>query len=138
VSWSTDKDFGEQAVVAVWKWFSTMGLFAQVATGNWRQWDFALRGYIEVKHDARAEETGRLFVETHARGIPSGISTSKATTWVFVIGRRAFILSADVLKEIATRLPETTTRDGKTGRLLALDRLSDIAHVEVNLGRLLE
>lgn len=138
MSWSADKDFGEQAVVAVWKWFSTMGLFAQVATGNWRQWDFALRGYVEVKHDSRAEETGRLFVETHARGIPSGISTSKATTWVFVAGRRAIFVSADVLKEISVRLPEMTTRDGKTGRLLSFDRLPGIAHVEINLGRFLE
>lgn len=40
---------------------------------------------IEVKHDKIAHKSGRLFVEFECRGKPSGISTTKADFWAFVL-----------------------------------------------------
>jgi hypothetical protein len=44
---------------------------------------------IEVKHDRKALQTGNLYVETDCRRRdgwnPSGISTTKATVWFFVL-----------------------------------------------------
>jgi len=67
-------------------------------------------GKIEVKTDARASETGNLFVEYECRGKPSGIETTKATAWVFVIdgGGIATIVDIDVLKFLYGKLKESS------------------------------
>jgi hypothetical protein len=58
---------------------------------------------IEVKHDKRAIELGTLYVEYECRGQPSGISTTQADLWVFVIdlSHCAIVLSTERLKDIA-------------------------------------
>jgi len=40
---------------------------------------------IEVKRDFRASRTGKVFVEFFCRGKPSGISTTEADFWAFMI-----------------------------------------------------
>tara|TARA_R110002020_G_scaffold232609_1_gene444106 strand:- start:20 stop:376 length:357 start_codon:yes stop_codon:yes gene_type:complete len=47
---------------------------------------------IEVKTDLKASETGRVFVEYESRGKPSGISTSKADYYCFVISDFSYII----------------------------------------------
>ena len=56
---------------------------------------------IEVKRDFRASQTGNVFVEFFCRGKPSGIATSEADYWAFVIGTGyVVILPTKALKEI--------------------------------------
>lgn len=40
---------------------------------------------VEVKEDVRASDTGNVVIECESRGKPSGIRTTKADFWVFVI-----------------------------------------------------
>ena len=66
---------------------------------------------FEVKHDHRALETGRVYVEVEhdpgRSGVyrPSGINTTESHCWIFVLGESAplaFIgLSTDRLRELA-------------------------------------
>lgn len=59
---------------------------------------------IEVKLDKLAHKTGNVFVEYRSRGKPSGISTTEAEYWAFIIdGRGAIVLSTERLKEITKR-----------------------------------
>lgn len=63
---------------------------------------FTNGGKIEVKYDRKAHETGNLFVEVISRDKPSGISTTKANYWIFVIDKRqyAIIINVEKLKKI--------------------------------------
>ena len=57
---------------------------------------------IEVKRDFLAAQTGNLFIEYESRGKPSGIATSLADYWAFVLDDdRVIILPRSVLKAIA-------------------------------------
>jgi hypothetical protein len=47
---------------------------------------------IEVKRDLQAYRTGNVYVEYHSRGKASGISTSEADYYCFVIRDNRFIL----------------------------------------------
>lgn len=59
---------------------------------------------LEVKTDFGTEKTGNVFVEYHSRGKPSGISTTQADNWAFVISMTQFIIiDTTHLKEIARR-----------------------------------
>lgn len=57
---------------------------------------------IEVKYDRMAHITGNIYVEFESRGKPSGIATSKANYWIFVIDKKdyAIIVNIKKLKEI--------------------------------------
>ena len=56
---------------------------------------------LEVKRDFRAARTGKVFVEFFCRGKPSGIATTEADFWAFVIdGDYVVILPTEALKEI--------------------------------------
>lgn len=63
---------------------------------------FTNGGKIEVKYDRKAHETGNLFVEVFSRDKPSGISTTKANYWIFVIDKSqyAIILNIEKLKKL--------------------------------------
>ena len=47
---------------------------------------------IEVKTDLLASKTGNVFVEYESRSKPSGISTTEADWWAFVIAKNQIVL----------------------------------------------
>jgi hypothetical protein len=56
---------------------------------------------IEVKTDFQAMQTGNLFIEYESRNKPSGISTSEADFYCFIISNEHLILiKTNQLKEI--------------------------------------
>lgn len=56
---------------------------------------------LEVKMDRIAHKTGRVFVEYESRGKLSGISTTEADYWCYIIeGRGAIIVSTERMKEV--------------------------------------
>jgi len=58
---------------------------------------------VEVKTDRMAHSTGNLAVEYSSRGLPSGIATTKADYWAFVIGdnNTVIFIPTERLKELA-------------------------------------
>jgi hypothetical protein len=62
---------------------------------------------IEVKRDLKAKTTGNVFVEFESRGKPSGIATSEADFWCFVLGDRFVLIEADALKKLVEPLKGT-------------------------------
>ena len=68
------------------------------------QWlgDILSGNTIEVKRDFRASQTGNVFVEFFCRGKPSGLATTQATHWAFVLDDETVVLlPTDKLKHIA-------------------------------------
>ena len=57
---------------------------------------------IEVKYDRMAHRTGNIYVEVYSRGKKSGISTTLANYWIFVIDKKyyAIIINVKKLKEL--------------------------------------
>lgn len=65
---------------------------------------------VEVKRDLRWKETGNVYIETvcwshnKSEWYPSGLSTSKAAYWAFVLETNVFLVPTDLLKQtVATR-----------------------------------
>lgn len=64
-----------------------------------------LRGKtVEVKRDYKAAQTGNLFVEYRSRGKASGLATTRADFWAFILdGQRVIIVPTEHLKKVAQR-----------------------------------
>jgi hypothetical protein len=64
-------------------------------------------GSVEVKTDAKYEKTGRVYVEyeclKRGKWVPSGIQTTTADFWAFVLGLNTFcfFIGTDTLKQAA-------------------------------------
>ena len=85
---------------------------------------------IEVKTDYQAHETGNIFIEYNSRGKQSGISTSEAEFYAFVLSNDKIILiSTAKLKSICRKHLKTKRdirgcdNDTSKGILLPLDEL---------------
>lgn len=57
---------------------------------------------VEVKTDRMAHLTQNIYVEVYSRGKPSGISTTRANYWIFIIEKKdyALIVSVQKLRDI--------------------------------------
>ena len=62
-----------------------------------------LRGKtVEVKRDYIASRTGNLFVEFSSRGKASGLATTRADFWAFILdGERVVIVPTEYLQQVA-------------------------------------
>jgi len=57
---------------------------------------------IEVKYDRMAHKSGNVYVEYQSRGKKSGIATTQANYWIFIIDKKqaGIIVNVNKLKEI--------------------------------------
>lgn len=85
---------------------------------------------LEVKRDFKASQTGRVFVEFFCRGKPSGVATTEADHWAFIMdGGIVIILPTERLKELVEEAKEKgkTVSGGDSnvsqGALINLERL---------------
>ena len=63
---------------------------------------------IEVKTDLQAHKTGNIFIEYYSRGRPSGISTSEADFYAFILSNEKIVLiKTTELKTICRRYINT-------------------------------
>lgn len=60
---------------------------------------------IEIKTDSMAHRTGNVFIEVYSRGKQSGISTTTADYWVYIVERTkaVIIISTDRLKQLVKK-----------------------------------
>jgi hypothetical protein len=132
--WILAKASGDRAELAIAAWFRGRG-FEPYKTLGPAAFDLLLQCPVEVKHDARAVETGNVAIETHHRGQPSGILTSRATYWAIVVGAEAFIVGTEKLRTLALAggFPKAQAGDDQaaTVRLLPVDRLRSKRFVRV-------
>jgi len=98
--WRDAKSLGDVAELAVAEWFIAKGYSVAKSLGR-ASYDLLVQTHIEVKHDRRAEQSGRLAVELRYRGQPSGLMTTSATWWAIVIGREAMLMRTDTLRRCA-------------------------------------
>lgn len=63
---------------------------------------------VEVKCDRMAHKTGNIFIEVYSRGKKSGISTTEADYWVYVIQEREVMLLIPVehLRDLCRKFHE--------------------------------
>ncbi len=75
---------------------------------------------VEVKWDKLAMFTGNLAIEIESRGKPSGLSTTEADWWCFVLGsdlskiKRFVFIETDELKQLAEMHPSVVGGDNNT------------------------
>jgi len=133
-SWIASKAAGDRAEIALAEWFHTRGWSAFKSLSR-ADFDLLLTCEVEVKRDLKSSETGNVAVEVAYHGQPSGIITSPATYWAFVLdGEAVLIKTADLRAAVLTgKYRDVSAGDGlaATVRLVPLDKLKGIkgAHV---------
>jgi hypothetical protein len=124
--WVAAKSRGDSAELAIAAWFRERG-FEPYKTLGLAPFDLLLQCLVEVKHDLQAVVTGNVAIETHHRGQPSGILTSRATYWAIVVGAEAFVVETKELRDLALvgncREVQAGDHRAATVRLLLLDKL---------------
>lgn len=85
---------------------------------------------VEVKRDYMAAKTGNLFVEFESRGRASGLATTRADFWAFILdGERVIIVPTEFLKGVCREIFKTgrTVKGGdsntSTGVLVRIEGL---------------
>lgn len=78
---------------------------------------------IEVKHDRYAESNGRIAVEVSYNGKQSGVYTSTADYWVFVVGKMGYVIDPTKLFIAIQGKPVVTTSGGSGVVLLDLAKV---------------
>jgi len=79
--------------------------FAEKAE-DWVQGIFTGGYKVEVKCDRMAHQTHNIYIEVFSRGKPSGISTTQADYWIFIIYGTAvsIILPTSKIKQLCKEL----------------------------------
>lgn len=111
--WVAAKADGDTAEIAVAGWFQSVGFDVFKTLGN-VAFDLLLQCKVEVKRDRRAAETGNVAVEVEYRGQSSGIHTSQATYWAFVLDGEALIIKTRSLRDLiaSSEFQERRAGDG--------------------------
>ena len=88
---------------------------------------------IEVKRDFKAKKTKRLFIEYRCRGKDSGIMTSEADYWAFVLeGGLVIMLPTKTVKKITLHAIERNKVIAGGDSNLSLGALVDIRDLVLN------
>mgnify|MGYP006246473071 CR=1 FL=1 len=90
---------------------------------------------VEVKRDRKASITGNLFVEFESRGKPSGIETTEADYYCFVVEETYILLDTQKLRNLVETLKGTPREkrggDNNTSRGVLI-ALVDLIHTNKN------
>ncbi len=81
---------------------------------------------LEIKRDFVAGRTGNIFVEYESYGKPSGIKTTQADYWAFILdNQRVIIVPTKFLKDVARHCKQVIGGDKKAskGVLVPVDKL---------------
>ena len=72
---------------------------------TWVKEIFSEGGKTEVKYDRMAHRTGNIYVEVYSRFKKSGISTTKADYWIFIIDKKSYgiLINTKRLKELCKK-----------------------------------
>ena len=78
---------------------------------------------IEVKTDYRAHETGNIAVELECRGKPSGLTTTEADYWAFIIpglDNSIILQRKERVMKLCQDKPTVMVGDGKASKCVLL------------------
>ena len=81
-----DLDFGNKYQEHYINTLTPRPTYLEVIPGNFKPFDFVADGVkYECKADRMAYKTGNICIEYESRGSPSGIETSEADFWVYML-----------------------------------------------------
>ena len=124
--WLAAKSRGDDGERLVGEHFARLGWEVTRSLGR-APYDLLLIGRIEVKTDRKFVKTGNVAVEVSYHGEASGIVTTTATWWAFVLADEVVIVRASVLREtvLSGGHREVSAGDGGAARvrLVPVDEL---------------
>jgi hypothetical protein len=88
------------------------GWHCHAAIGRHAAYDILISATAEIKTDAKAASTGNVAIEIACNGRPSGLTTSTADFWVFVIGNDAYLIRTNKLRIIIRELKPIDANGG--------------------------
>lgn len=118
MEWRAAKSLGDDGERLVCEHFGRLGWEVTRTVGD-APYDVLLLGRVEVKTDRRAAETGNVAVEVSRRGEESGIKTTAAMWWAFVLSDEVVLIRTKVLREAVRsgQFREVAAGDGHVTRV---------------------
>jgi hypothetical protein len=123
-AWIASKTAGDAAEQLAASVFRSLGLLVDQQRGL-APHDLTISGGLEIKNDRRAAATGNIAVETAYNGRPSGITTSTASGWAFLVGPELLLMPTRPLRELVNRGCYRRVAAGE-GATVALVPIADI------------
>ncbi len=116
--WSEAKSLGDDGERLVGEHFARLGWEVTQSIGR-VSYDLLLIGRIEVKTDRQSTKTGHVAVEVSYHGEASGIVTTTATWWAYVLADEVVVIRASVLREavLSGSHREVSAGDGRAARV---------------------
>ena len=132
--WVAAKAEGDTAEIAVAEWFRGRDFDTFQTLGN-APFDLLLQATVEVKRDLKAEKTGNVAVEVSYNRQSSGIHTSPATYWAFVLNGEAILITTRNLRDLIgnSKFREVPAGDGQKSvvKLVPVEVLKRHPHVKL-------
>ncbi|WP_456867060.1 hypothetical protein [Galbibacter sp. BG1] len=129
-----DLKYGEQFEKLILKKVQKKYPNAHKIEGNHKEYDILINDKIslEVKVDNKAIETNNILIESECNGKPSGITTTKASHWVFITHQKVIWVETIKLKKLLKKYKDSYyTIQGdwqaKRGYFLPHNELLDIS-----------
>jgi len=117
-SWIAAKAVGDHAEYLVAEYFRRIGFDALKRVGKAAA-DLELRTSLEIKHDKACERTGNVAIEVECNGKPSGIETTQAQWWVWVIRDEMLMVPVEQVRALAkTHGQPKPAGDGMRARIV--------------------
>ena len=116
--WRAAKSLGDDGERLVGEHFARLGWEVTRSIGR-VSYDLLLIGRVEVKTDRKCADTGNVAVEVSYRGEMSGIVTTTATWWAYVLADEVVVVRASVLREavLSGSHREVSGGDGRAARV---------------------
>jgi hypothetical protein len=111
--WETQKLVGESAENLVARRLAAKGFHVHKAWGQHAAYDLMIFKTLEVKNDTIAATTGKVAVEVECSSRPSGLNTTTADFWVFVIGTDALLIHTAALRRLVRGRPARPANGGR-------------------------
>jgi hypothetical protein len=126
-AWRASKAIGDTAEILAAHFFRSIGLLVSREYGHAGH-DLTISGKIEVKNDRLAMNSGYIAVEIQYRGAPSGISTSEATGWAYLVGEELMLTTTAALRELVVSGRYRMVSAGEDARVVLVP-LADIRRI---------
>lgn len=114
-SWRTTKAQGDAAELAVAERFRRQGYRVLRTVGRDGGFDLRAEITVEVKADMKAVSTSFVAIEVASHGQPSGINTSIADLWAFLIGNEVIVVTRRHLLALVNSGQHRAVRAGDGG-----------------------
>lgn len=128
-AWTRAKRIGDAGELRVALLLKSIGGQVSRAGNRPEPFDLHCTMNVEVKTDRLAKKTGNVAVEVAHHNKPSGLATSTADVWAFVIGADVLLVTTAELRRLVSQTPRRVPAGERGETICALVPVDDVRRI---------